>query len=422
MTTDHSIQQGFERAREVYATLGVDVDAAVERLGRIPLSLHCWQGDDVVGFEQKGGATSGGGIQATGNYPGRARTINELQADILKAQALIPGVHRVNLHAMYGEFDGKRIDRNQVGTEHFRGWVEWARAHKVNLDFNSTCFAHPLADSGFTLSSADPAIRAFWVDHVQRCRDISAFMGRELGSACMHDLWIPDGAKDVTVLRAAHRLFLKESLDKIYAKRLPREVMLDAVECKLFGIGSEFFVVGSHEFYLGYIRGTGIFPCLDMGHFHPTESVADKISALLPFVSGLLIHVSRGVRWDSDHVVILNDDLRALAEELVRSDALDRAYLALDYFDASINRVGAWVIGARATLKALLYALLEPRKRLQAYERDGNGFARLALLEEAKTMPAGAVWDYFCAQQEVPTGATWIQDIATYEKLVLAAR
>lgn len=422
MTKDASLERLYSEARDRYAQTGVDTDRAISVLAKIPISLQCWQGDDVVGFERHGISTSSGGIQATGGYPGRARSISELQSDIAQAASVIPGKHRVNLHAMYGDFGGREVERDEILPEHYRSWLEWAGGIKAKLDFNATCFAHPKADSGFTLSHRDHAIRRFWIEHVQRCRSISAFIGRTQGSPCMHDLWIPDGSKDATVSRFEHRMLLKESLDQIYDTTFVPTEMKDAVESKLFGIGSESYVVGSHEFYMGYAITRNLIPCIDMGHFHPTESVADKISSLLLFHKEILLHVSRGVRWDSDHVVILNDDLRNLMEEIVRSGHLQRVNFALDFFDASINRVGAWVIGARATQKGLLLALLEPTDTLRTYEREGNNFARLALLEDLKTMPAGIVWDYFCMTMGVPPGGRWIDAVLKYEQEVLRTR
>jgi L-rhamnose isomerase len=422
MTNDTTFDRSYQQARERYAEMGVDTDRALATLAEIPIALQCWQGDDVVGFERIGLATSSGGIQATGNYPGRARTIEELQADIAKAVSLLPGKHRVNLHAMYGEFGGKHVDRDQILPEHYRPWLDWAGTLGLKLDFNATCFAHPKADSGFTLSHRDSAIRSFWIEHVQRCRSVSAYIGKEQRSPCVHDLWIPDGSKDSTVSRFEHRSILKGSLDEIFNLRFDPLHMKDAVESKLFGIGSEAFVVGSHEFYLGYAIARGLMPCIDMGHFHPTESIADKISSMLLFCKEILLHVSRGVRWDSDHVVVLNDDLRSLAEEIVRSGELSRVSFALDFFDASINRIGAWVVGTRATQKSLLLALLEPIERLKSYEREGNNFARLALLEEVKTLPAGAVWDYFCLTAGVPPAERWIDEVLAYERNVLRKR
>lgn len=342
--------------------------------------------------------------------------------DLAQALQLIPGSHRLNLHAIYGEFGGQRIDRDAISPEHFRGWVDWARQQNIKLDFNATCFSHPNASQGFTLSHRDRSIRSFWIEHVRRCREISAFMGRELNSPCIHNLWIPDGAKDAPVDRWTPRELLKESLDEIFAVEYSPAEMKDSIESKLFGIGSESYVVGSHEFYLSYAIARGKMICLDMGHFHPTESIADKISAILQFSAELLLHVSRGIRWDSDHVVILNDDLKSVAEEIVRADALHRVHIALDYFDASMNRVAAYVIGTRATLKSLLLAILEPRARLLQMEISGDHFSRLALLEELKTLPFGAVWDYYCLQHNVPTGTGWLEAVKRYEQEVLLKR
>lgn len=432
MTQTSSVENAFGAARDRYATLGVDVNAALKKLDGLAISLQCWQGDDVGGFE-KADAALGGGLAVTGNHPGKARNVDELRQDMEKALSLIPGRHRVNLHAMYGEFGSKKVDRDAIGPEHFRGWIDWANAQGVGLDFNATCFSHPKADSGFTLSSRDGATRAFWIDHVQRCRAISAHVGRELKSACVHNLWVPDGSKDLPVDRFGYRARLKESLDEIFAKSHDRAHMVDSVESKLFGLGSEAFVVGSHEFYLAYALTKGLMVCLDTGHFHPTESVADKIPSLLQFCDELLLHVSRGVRWDSDHVVVVDDELRRLAEEIVRADApqvrassradaLDRVRVALDFFDGSINRIGAWVIGVRAAQKAFLMALLEPLAKLREYEAKGELFARLGLMEEAKTLPIGAVWDYFCLTKNVPVGESWIDEVRRYEAKVLGKR
>ncbi len=413
--------QSYSIARERYAALGVDTESALTALSSIALSVNCWQGDDVTGFEQFD-STGGGGIQATGNFPGKARTPDELRADITKALSLIPGTHRVNLHAMYGEFGGARVDRDEIAPAHFTGWIDWAKDKKLALDFNATCFAHPKADAGFTLSSKDEAVRKFWIRHVQQAREISAAMGRALGSPCVHNLWIPDGTKDACVDKLGYRALLKRSLDEIYAAKIDPALMKDAVESKLFGIGSESFVVGSYDFYMPYAVTNGLMPCLDMGHYHPTESIGDKVSALLQYAPELLFHVSRGVRWDSDHVVILNDDLAALTDEIVRSQALARVHFALDFFDASINRIGAWVIGTRATQKSLLRSLLEPRTTLLGYEESENNFARLALLEEMKLMPVGAVWDEFCTRMNVPPGASWIADVMSYQETVTGKR
>ncbi len=416
------VERAYDAARAQYAALGVDTAAAVRRLGKLSISLHCWQGDDLAGFESNGAAVSGGGLLATGNHPGRARTPQELRGDLDQVYKLIPGKHRLNLHAIYGEFGGRVVDRNEIGPEHFQGWVDWAKERELRLDFNATCFSHPKAAAGLTLSSPDPAVRAFWVEHVKRCRLIAAHMGRSLGDPCLHDLWIPDGSKEVPMDRRGHRARLLESLDAIYSVEYSRAELKDAVESKLFGLGSESFVVGSHEFYLGYALKKGLMVCLDLGHFHPTESVADKLSAVLAFSPELLLHLSRGVRWDSDHIVILNDELLAVAQAVVRDEFLDRVHLALDYFDASMNRIGAWVIGARATLKALLCALLEPLDRLREAEAAGDGFARLALLEEAKSLPFGAVWDWHCLQQGVPPGMDWLDSVRQYEQSILSRR
>jgi L-rhamnose isomerase len=422
MKKESSIEKAYVMARERYAELGVDTQKAIQLLKGTPIALNCWQGDDVRGFENLTDALSSGGLAVTGGFPGRARTIEELRADLQKAFSLIPGNHRLNLHAMYGDFGEKRVDRNEILPEHFQTWVEWGAQQGIRIDFNATCFSHPHADSGYTLSSKEDRIRDFWIEHVQRCRAISAHIGRAQKDPCIHDLWIPDGSKDVTVSRATHRALLKDSLDRIFATTFDAQQMKDAVEGKLFGIGSESFTVGSYEFYLAYAVSRKVMLCVDMGHFHPTEVVADKISAILPFSPELLLHVSRGVRWDSDHVVILSDETRALMEEIVRGNFLNRVHIALDFFDASINRVGAWVIGTRATLKALLLALLEPRERLLALEDDGNYFARLAFLEEIKTLPAGAVWDYYCVSMGVPPAEQWLDEIDRYEADVLRKR
>ncbi len=420
--SDSRVEQAYSQAREQYAAIGVDTDEALDLLGRIPLSLHCWQGDDVGGFEKPGAGLTGGGIQVTGSFPGKAGNVDELRADIEQAFSLIPGPHRLNLHAIYGEFGSKGAERNRIGPEHFKGWIDWAGSRSTGLDFNATCFSHPLADSGFTLSSRDKGIRDFWIEHVKGCRKISAVMGRAQGSPCIHNLWIPDGSKDIPADRWTHRELLKQSLDAIYSDELDPAVMIDSMESKLFGLGSESFVVGSHEFYLGYALAKGKMLCLDLGHFHPTESVADKISAILQFFPTLLLHVSRGVRWDSDHVVTLNDDVRALAEEIVRSRVLNRVHLALDFFDASINRIGAWVIGARATRKALLAALLEPIEAIRDFEKNGDLFSRLALMDESRTLPVGAVFDHLCLKAGVPPGSAWLPIVRRYEEDVLSKR
>jgi len=404
----------YEIAREAYAALGVDTEKALETLARIPISVHCWQGDDVGGFESASAGDPGGGLAVTGNYPGRARTPDELRADLEKAFSLVPGKHRLNLHAFYLETGGKKVDRDQIETSHFQTWIDWAKSLGLGMDFNPTCFAHSKAADGFTLAHRDKAIREFWIEHARRCRTIGADIGRALGSTCVVNVWIPDGYKDLPADRVAPRQRLIESLDTIFADKLPVSDEIDAVECKLFGIGSESYVAGSHEFYLGYAVSRQKAVCLDAGHFHPTETLADKISSVLLFVPRLLLHVSRGVRWDSDHVVILDDPTRAVMEELVRGDFLGRTSIGLDYFDASINRVAAWIIGIRATQKALLCALLEPSKQLREAEANGNLTARLALLEEAKSLPWGAVWDEFCRRSDVPAGAGWLAEAEAY--------
>ena len=416
------MKKSYEMAKERYAELNVDTESAMETLSKISISLHCWQADDVRGLETPDATLTGGGIQVTGNYPGKARNADEMRMDLEKVYSLLPGNHRLNLHAIYGEFGGKRIDRNEVTIDHFKGWIDWAKMQHIKLDFNASCFSHPKADDGFTLSSKDKSIRDFWIEHVKRCREISAFMGSQLGSPCIHNLWIPDGTKDSPVDRWRHRAILKAALDEIFSIEYSSKQMKDALESKLFGIGSESFVVGSHEFYMGYTVSTGKMICIDLGHFHPTEFIADKISAILQFSDEMLFHVSRGIRWDSDHVVILNDEVKSVAEEIVRAGVLDRVNISLDFFDASLNRVGAYVIGARSTLKSFLIALLEPTEKLKKYEEAGNNFARLALLEELKTLPFGAVWDYYCLKNDVPVGEEWMEEVHSYEREVLKKR
>ncbi|MDY0091659.1 MAG: L-rhamnose isomerase [Candidatus Vecturithrix sp.] len=420
--TNQQIETNYTLAKEHYTALGVDTDAAMQTLASIPISLHCWQGDDVGGFETPDAVLSGGGIQATGNYPGKARTPDELRADIDNALSLIPGTHRLNLHATYGDFGGKNVDRNEIRPEHFSQWIEWGKERKLGFDFNPTFFSHPKADDGFTLSSADQGIRQFWIEHAIACRKISEAFGKSLGTPCVHNIWIPDGYKDLPADRKAPRERLCDALDTILAEKLDAQYIRDAVECKLFGIGSESYVVGSHEFYMGYALSRKTLLCLDTGHFHPTEVVSDKISAVLTFLDEVLLHVSRGVRWDSDHVVTLSDELRALAQELVRGDYLKRVHIGLDFFDASINRVAAWVIGTRNMIKALLLALLEPTATLQKYELEGDFTSRLALLEELKTLPFGAVWDYYCLKHNVPAGYAWLDVVKQYENNVLSQR
>jgi L-rhamnose isomerase len=421
MQSTASLEQSYALAKERYSQLGVDVDAALKRLVSIPISIHCWQGDDVGGFESAGGL-SGGGIMATGNYPGRARNPEELRADAGKAFSLIPGKHRFSLHAIYLEHGGKRVERDEVVPSHFQGWMDWAAQLGIALDFNSTFFSHPKAADGFTLSHRDEATRRFWVQHGIACRKISEAMGRRQGSPCIHNVWIPDGMKDVTIDRKGLREILKKSLDEMFAPSIDQALCRDAVESKLFGIGSESYVVGSHEFYMGYAVAKKKLLTLDAGHFHPTESIADKLSAVLLFVDEVLLHVSRGIRWDSDHVVILTDDLRAIAEEIILGDFTQRVHIGLDFFDASINRIAAWTIGTRAMLKALLLALLLPAAKLRQLEKEGDFTSRLALVEEIKALPFGAIWDHYCQQQGVPVGTAWLDEVKRYEKDVLAKR
>ena len=412
--------RAYSLAQEHYAAMGVDTEAAMAKLATIPISLHCWQGDDVGGFENTGEGLSGG-IAVTGNYPGRARTPDELRADLDMALSLIPGKHRLNLHAFYGEFGGKKVGRDEITPEHFSNWIAWAKANGMGMDFNPTCFAHPKAADGFTLSHADQGIRDFWVEHCVRSREISAVMGRELGSPCVMNVWVPDGYKDTPVDRVSPRQRLAESLDRVFAKAQDPAHMLDAVECKLFGIGSESYVVGSHEFYMGYAVKNQKLLCLDAGHFHPTETIADKLGSALMFVPEILLHVSRGVRWDSDHVVTLDDALQSISSALVRDDLLSRTHIGLDFFDASINRIAAWTIGTRNTLKSLLIALLEPAALKEA-EASGDLTTRLALMEELKGMPWGAVWDQYCEKQGVPSGTAWLAETKRYEAEVLSKR
>lgn len=414
---DALVQKAYEIARERYAAIGIDTEKALEALQRISLSLHCWQADDVTGFESAGELT--GGIQATGNYPGKARNIDELRADILQAASLIPGRHRLNLHEIYGEFGGTFVDRDQVEPKHFEGWMQWGEEHGMKLDFNSTSFSHPKSGS-LSLSNPDKGIRDFWVEHTCRCRAIAEEMGRRQGDACIMNLWVHDGSKDITVNRMQYRALLKDSLDRIFATSYDH--MKDCIESKVFGIGLESYTVGSNDFYIGYATSRQKIVTLDTGHFHPTESVADKVSSLLLFVPELMLHVSRPVRWDSDHVTIMNDDTMDLCKEIVRCDALDRVHIGLDYFDASINRIGAYVIGSRATQKCLLQALLEPLSTLREHEANDRGFERLALLEEGKSLPWNAVWDMFCLRNGVPVGEEFIASVEEYEKNVLSKR
>ena len=412
----------YTSAREQYADLGIDTEKALKNLEAVAISLHCWQGDDVGGFEKADASLSGGGIQSTGNYPGKARSIAELRSDLDKALALIPGKHRLNLHACYADLGGKKIDRNEYTTAQFQSWIDWCKEKGMGMDFNPSYFSHPLANDGYTLTHPDAAIRNFWIQHGIACRHIAADAARQLGSPAVTNVWIPDGSKDLPFDRKSPRERLAASLDEIFAAPVDRSLNLDAVESKLFGIGSESYVVGSHEFYLAYAVKNQLLYCLDAGHFHPTENLADKISSVLQFVPRLLLHVSRGVRWDSDHVVLFDDPTRAIMEELVRGDFLDRTHIGLDFFDASINRIAAWVIGTRSTIKALLAALLEPAALLREAEASGDFTTRLALMEEAKTLPLGAVWQEHCRRQNVPGDSSWIAEVKNYEKTTLSQR
>ena len=410
-----AIEKSYELAKAQYASLGVDTDAVLEQINDVVISLHCWQTDDVGGFETPNAILSGGGIQATGNYPGKAKSIAEMRRDLEKVLSLLPGKQRLNLHAIYGEFMGEKVDRDQIEAKHFQGWIYWCKEQGIGMDFNASCFSHPRAESGFTLSSKNEDDRLFWVEHVRRCRAISAEIGKQLGTPCVHNIWIPDGSKDTPVDRNGHRVLLKKSLDEAMAIDYPSEYMKDAVESKLFGIGAKSMTVGSHDFYLGYAIANKKLICLDNGHFHPTEQVGDKISACLQFVDELLLHVTRPIRWDSDHVVTLNEEIQLIASEIIRNDFLDRVNIGLDFFDASINRIGAYVIGTRATQKTFLIALLEPTSTLRAYEESGQYFERLALQEELKTKPFGAVWDYYCLKEGVPVGEAYIDEIQLYQ-------
>ena len=408
------IEQAYALAKERYAELGVDVDKAIERVEKIQISLHCWQGDDVAGFENAGDLS--GGILTTGNYPGKARTPDELRADAEKAMSLIPGTQRFNLHAIYLETNGKKVDRDEIGPEHFQTWVDWAKAQKIGLDFNPTFFSHPKASDTLTLSHPNKEIRDFWIRHDKCCRNIANYFGEQLGTPCVVNHWTPDGLKDTPVDRLSPRQRLAASYDEIFSVKYPKENIRDGIESKLFGIGVESYTVGSHEFCMGYAVKNGLVLTLDAGHYHPTECISDKISAAAMFVDEILLHVSRGVRWDSDHVVIWNDQMRAIAEELIRTNVIDRTFFALDFFDATINRVAAWTIGSRNAIKALLCAALEPIEQLRQYELDFNYTKRLALLEELKSAPFGPVWDYYCEKQGVPVGEKWIAEVEQYEK------
>jgi L-rhamnose isomerase len=419
---NEQVLKAYNIAREQYAELGIDTEEAIKKLDQVQISLHCWQTDDVGGFETPDAELGGGGIQVTGNYPGKARTISQLQQDIEKVMDLLPGKQRLNLHAIYGDFGGRKIDRNEIEVKHFQLWIDWAKQRKIGLDFNPTCFSHPFANDGFTLSSKNDKYRQFWVEHVKRTRQIAAEMGKQLGAPSVNNIWIPDGSKDIPVDRNGHRVLLKKSLNEIFSVEYPKSYLKDSMESKLFGIGSEAMVVGSHEFYLGYAIQNNKLICLDNGHFHPTEQVGDKISSILQFVDELLLHITRGVRWDSDHVVIFNDEIQFIAQEIVRANVLKRVNIGLDYFDGSLNRIGAYVIGARAFQLALLVALLEPVEKIKKFEEEGKNFERLAWLELLKTLPYSAVYNYYCMTNNVKVGEAYIGEIQQYEKEVLSKR
>ena len=411
------IRKSYEIARERYAAIGVDTDKAIEQLEKTPISLHCWQADDVVGFERNEALS--GGIQTTGNYPGRARNIEEVRADVAFAKSLLAGSHRLNLHEIYGDFGGQFVDRDQVEIKHFESWIQWAKEQGLKLDFNSTSFSHPKSGN-LTLSNPDPAIREFWIEHTKRCRRIADAMGKAQGDPAIMNIWVHDGSKDMTVERKRYREIFAESLDEILKEDLPG--MKTCLEAKLFGIGLESYTVGSHDFVAGYCATRKLMYTLDTGHYEQTENVSDMVASLLLFVPELMLHVSRPIRWDSDHVTIMNDQTLDLFKELIRADALHRAHIGLDYFDASINRIGAYIIGTRATQKCLLQALLEPLAKLREYEDRGQHFERLALLEEAKSLPFGAVFDYFNLKNNVPVGEEFIPAIQDYEKNVTSKR
>ena len=418
---DILIEKSYEIAKERYFQIGVDTESVLKRLTEITFSIQCWQGDDVTGFENTGTGLTGG-IQVTGNYPGKARDANELRMDLDKALSLIPGTHRINLHAIYAETDSRKVDRNEIEPEHFINWIEWAKLRGIGLDFNPTCFSHLLSADGFTLSHQDENIRNFWIDHCIASRRIGETFGRNLSTPCVTNIWIPDGYKDIPVDRFSPRQRLKDSLDRIFAAEISKKYNLDSIESKLFGIGSESYVVGSSEFYLGYAVKNNKLICLDTGHFHPTEKVSDKISAVLCYVDEILLHLSRPVRWDSDHVVILDNELISIAKELVRNDFLSRTHIGLDFFDASINRISAYVIGTRSVIKPLLIALLEPLERLKVCEINGDLTSRLALMEEYRGYPWSAVWDYYCLENEVPVGECWLSEVKIYEMETLSKR
>ena len=416
-----TIKKKYERAKKEYEKWGIDVEQALEKLKQVPISIHCWQGDDIGGFETNQQELSGG-IDVTGNYPGKATTPEELRSDLEKALSLIPGKHRVNLHAIYGETDGEVVERDALEPKHFKNWVQWAKEHGLGLDFNPTFFSHEKSEDGLTLSHPDKEIRDFWIAHGIASRKIGEYFGKELGTPSLTNIWVPDGYKDIPSDRLTPRKRLKESLDEIFAVEIDEKYNVDAVESKLFGIGSEAYVVGSHEFYFGYALKNNKLCLLDTGHYHPTEVVSNKISAMLLYSDKIALHVSRPVRWDSDHVIVLDDELREIGLEIVRNDALDKVMIGLDFFDASINRVAAWTIGTRNMIKSLLYALLVPNDHLKQLQDDGNFTERLALMEELKTYPFGAIWDYYCEQMGVPVKETWLEEVKNYEETVQSKR
>lgn len=419
---ESNIDKRYAQAKEQYLEVGVDADSAINILKEIAISIHCWQADDIGGFENLPNVISDGGILTTGNYLGKPRNKQEYINDINKAFSLIPGPKKLNLHAIYGDFKGKAIDRNEILPEHFKFWVDWAKDNNCGLDFNPTPFGHPNSKSGYTLSSTDRKIRDFWIEHVKRCREISNYLGKETGKVCIFNLWIQDGEKDLTVSRLKHREILKESLDEIFQIKYSEKNMLDSLESKLFGIGSESYVPGSHEFYLSYALKNNLLLTFDTGHFHPTESVADKISSVVQFIRGIMLHISRGIRWDSDHVPILSDELISIMQEAVRAGIINKVFIGTDFFDSSINRIGAYVIGVRAVQKAILFALLEPTHLLKKYEEENKLFARLAMFEKMKTMPFGYIWDYYCEMMNVPDDKKWIDEVLKYENEFLKKR
>jgi len=421
MSQTKNLERAYQLARERYASLGVDTDRALRKLAGVAISIHCWQGDDVGGFESAGGAL-GDGLAVTGNYPGKARTADQLRGDFEKVLSLVPGSHRFNLHASYAEMKRKKVERDDISAAQFRNWIAWAKSLKIGMDFNQTYFSHPKVVGGFTLTHRDRGIRKFWIEHGIRCREIGAAIGKALGRTCVTNLWIPDGMKDTPADRRGPRERLVESLDALFAKKLNPKYNLDSVEPKLFGIGAESYTPGSHEFYIGYAVSRKILLTLDAGHYHPTEGIADKISSVLCYLPEIALHVSRGVRWDSDHVVTLTDDLQAIAQELVWGNYLGRVHIGLDYFDASINRIAAWTIGTRNMIRALLLALVAPIDQLRKAEAAGDYTSRLALMEEAKSLPFGAVWDYYCLKKDVPVGEAWLAEVKQYEKDVLSKR